>query len=95
MEGSLDRRKGKGKPELVLSELDRLHPISAACLQTSATQSACLTIPWPDAWLISRHQPSKAVTALSLQACRLDFRVMHVPADERRRCDTRASCAVT
>ena len=33
VEGSLDRKKDKGKPELVLSELDRLHPISAACLQ--------------------------------------------------------------
>ena len=43
VEGSLDHRKDKGKPELVPSELDRLHPISAACLQTSATQSACLT----------------------------------------------------
>lgn len=42
VEGSLGRRKDKGKPELVLSELDRLHPISAACLQTSATQPACL-----------------------------------------------------
>ena len=42
VEGSLDRRKDKEKPELVLSELDRLHSISAACLQTTATQSACL-----------------------------------------------------
>ncbi len=42
VEGSLDHRKDKGKPELALSELDRLHPISAACVHTSAAESACL-----------------------------------------------------
>ncbi len=81
VEGSLDRRKDKGKPELVLSELDRLQPISAACLQTSATQPACLKNCLKLAQLC--HCKHAGLTNRSF------------PADERRRCDTRASCAVT
>ncbi len=54
VEGSPDRRKDKGKPELALSELDRLHSI-LCCMLTNKCYAICLSqqLPWPDAELLS------------------------------------------